>query len=118
MRKRRNKNLEWYAFEYDWNNKGLIRTNVLGERFVEDILKRIKRDKIDTYEKLKEGIKRELMYYYWSKAEHEVMVTDLFPRNYEDFQEQAVKIDVWYQLEPNLDRIVEYVIKNLNIELK
>lgn len=118
MAKRRNKNLEWYAFEYDWNNKQLVRTNVLGERFVEDILKRIKRDKITTYEALKEGIERELMYYYWSKAEHEVMVTDLFPRNYEEFEEQAVKIDIWYQLEPNLDRICEYVIRELLIEVE
>lgn len=114
--KRKNIKLEWYAFEYDWNSKSLIRTNVLGDRFVENIQKKIKRDKIDNYESLKEAVRGELIYYYWSKSEHEVMVTDLFPRNYEDFLEQAVKIDIWYQLEPNLDRIVEYVIRELDIK--
>ena len=80
--KRKNIKLEWYAFEYDWNSKSLIRTNVLGDRFVENIQKKIKRDKIDNYESLKE----------------------------------AVKIDIWYQLEPNLDRIVEYIIRELDIK--
>jgi len=116
--KKKNKDLKWYAFYYDWNGHKLERTNVLGPRFTEDILKRIKRDKINTYEDLKEGIKRELMYYYWSKAEYEVLVTDLFPKDYEDFCNNSIKIDIWYQLEPNLDRIVEYVIKELNIEFK
>ncbi len=116
--KRKNKNLQWYAFMYDFNSHKLERINVLGERFAEDILKRIKRDKINNYNDLKEGIKRELTYYYWSRAEYEVLVTDLFPRDYEEFCNTSIKIDIWYQLEPNLDRIVEYVMKELNIEFK
>ena len=111
---RKNKNLEWYAFEYDWNKKDIIRINVLNSGFVEDLVKRIKRDKITTYNKLKEAIKRELMYHYWCKAEHEIMVYDLFPKAKD--LEKGIKIDVWYQLEPNLDRIVEYVIKELELE--
>ena len=114
--KRKNIKLEWYAFEYDWNKKELVRVNVLGKRFIENIQKVIKRDKINNYESLKSAIRRELIYYYWCKSEHEVMVTDLFPRNYEEFENNAVKIDIWYQLEPNLDRIVEYVIKEMNIK--
>ena len=109
------KNLEWYAFMYDWNKQELVRTNALGTRFVEDIQTRIKRDNINSYEGLKEGIKRELMYYYWCRAEYEVMVTDLFPRDFEEFEKKAVKIDIWYQLEPNLDRITEYVNKELGL---
>ena len=116
MAKRKNKKLEWYAFRYDWNSHNLVQFNVLGERFAEDILKRIKRDKISNYEDLKEGIRRELMYHYWSKAEYEVLVTDLFPKDYEDFCKSSIKIDVWYQLEYNLDRIVEYIMKELQIE--
>ena len=72
--KRKNKDLKWYAFRYDWNKQGLEVINVLGVSFAEDLLKRIKRDKISTYEELKEGIKRELMYIYWSRAEYEVLV--------------------------------------------
>lgn len=114
--KRRNKKLEWYAFRHDWNTKGLVKTNVLGVSFAEDILKRIKRDKITTYEDFKEAVIRELKYHYMSKAEYEVLVTDLFPRDYEDFCNRAIKIDIWYQLEPNIDRIVKYIMEELRLE--
>lgn len=116
MTKMKNKNLEWYAFRYDWNKQDLERTNVLGQRFAENILKRIKRNKVDNYNDLKEEIRLELSYYYRSRAEHEVLVTDLFPRNYEEFEKKSIKIDIYYQLEPNLDRITEYVIRELQID--
>lgn len=111
--KRKNKNLEWYAFREDFNRNELERFNVLGTWFAEDILKRIKRDKIDSYDKLKNEIRSELMYHYWSKAEHEVIVRGL---HYREDRDNEFKIDVWYQLEKNLDRITEYVMKELNIE--
>ena len=34
--------------------------------------------------------------------------------NLDDFE----KIDVWYQLEPNLDRICEYVIRELKLDFE
>lgn len=116
--KRRNKNLEWYAFIYDWNSKSLHNINVLGTSFADNILKRVKHNKINNYEELREEIRMELSYYFRSKAECEVLVTDLFPKNYDDFVERAVKLDVYHQLEPNLDRIVEYIMKELNIEFE
>ena len=115
QRVRRNKNLEWFAFEYDFNKRDVVRINVLGTYFAEDMLKRVKRDKLTTYNDIKEGIKRELMYHYWCKAEHEILVTDLFPK---DFEKESVKLDVWFQLEPNLDRITEYVIRELKLEIE
>jgi hypothetical protein len=51
-----------------------------------------------------------------SKAEYEVLVTDLFPRDYEDFCNRAIKIDIWYQLEPNIDKIVKYIMEELRLE--
>ena len=32
--------------------------------------------------------------------------------------ENAIKIDVWYQLEPNLDRIVEYINNKMELNLE
>ena len=52
------------------------------------------------------------MYRYWSKCEHEIIISGLSARALED----AEKIDVWKQLEINLDNIVEYV--NLKCDLK
>lgn len=115
MAKRKNKNLEWYAFREDFNRNELERFNALGNWFAEEILKRIKRDKIDSYETLKDGISSILRYTYWSKSEHEVLVTSLHHRPDRD---KVFKIDVWYQLEKNLDRITEYVMKELNISFE
>ena len=102
------KNLEWYAFREDSNTRKLTRFNILNDYRVDEIMKRIKKEKATTYEGIKSIIRRELMYYYWSKCEHEVLVSGLFDTDLDE----AEKIDVWYQLEPNLDRIVEYFIAN------
>lgn len=116
MRKRRNKNLEWYAFFQDFNSNKLVFTNVLGIEVVEDILKRIKSKsefrKIDSYDTLKEALRSYLIWRYHGKSEYEVIVSNWSGRDFE------TKIDIWYQLEPNLDRITEYVIRELKLEFK
>jgi hypothetical protein len=113
MSKRKNKNLVWYAFREDFNSNELERFNVLYSSFADEILKRVKRNKIDTYDKFKEQVRSILMYNYWSKSEHEVLVTSL---SYRPDRDKVSKIDVWYQLEPNLDRICEYIIRELLLE--
>ena len=68
MAKRKNKKLEWYAFREDFNKNELERFNVLGTWFAEDILKRIKRDKIDSYDKLKDGMTSKDTIYQWRRV--------------------------------------------------
>lgn len=102
------KHLEWYAFRYDSNTNKLVRINILNEYRVDYLMNRIKKDKATTYEEIKKIIKRELMSSYWCRAEHEVLVSGLFDTDLDESE----KIDIWYQLEPNLDRIVEYFIAN------
>jgi hypothetical protein len=112
--KRKNKNLEWYAFYQDFNNTELVFTNVLDIEVVEDILKRVKSKsdfrKIDSYDTLKEALRSYLMWRYWCKSEYEVIVSNWTGKDFEK------KIDIWYQLEPNLDRITEYVIRELQLD--
>ena len=50
------------------------------------------------------------MWYYWSKSEWEILVSDL---HLHTPKHKIEKIDIYYQLEPNLDRITEYMINNL-----
>lgn len=108
--------LKWYAVMHDFNKNELTYTNVLGERFSEEILKRIKSKKdyfrIYDYESLKEQVRQYLMYHYWSKSEYEVLVTGLHSKMDEN---DIHKIDIWYQLEPNLDRICEYIINEMQL---
>ena len=116
----KNVKLEWYAFRYDWNNKKLKFTNVLGG-MEEEIANKIKKGQKDNwrpvtnYNTFKDWLKGEFMYHYWSKSEHEVIITDLFGETNEARWE---KHDIWWQLEPNLDRICEYIIREMEIEFK
>ena len=105
------KKLEWYALEYDFNTNKLININVLNNSFVEDLKKTIKRKKIINYKEFKNVVISEMKWRYWCKAEHEMLVSDLFGDGKE-------KIDVWYQIESNIDRICEYIMKELKIKLE
>lgn len=83
-----------------------------GQRFIEEIHKEIvQRKTIKNYTELKQYIKSWAMYHYWSKCEHEILVGGLFS-NWDKYG----KIDAYRQIEMNLDRITEYVIKELKID--
>ena len=111
----KNVNLKYMAFRYDWNSHKLVFTNVL-YGMEEEIAKKIRKGKKDNYKPVydydtfKEYIKGELMYYYWSKAEHETMIGDLFCK-----EQELEKHDIWWQLEPNLDVICKYIINEMKI---
>ena len=115
----KNVKLEWYAFRYEWNKHKLVFVNILNG-WEEDIYKKVKKgakDKwkpVTDYASFKEWLKGELMSYYWSKSEHECLIGD-FTNNYEKTLE---KHDIYWQLEPNLDRICEYIIREMKIEWK
>lgn len=66
------------------------------------------------YASLKEWLRKEFMYYYWSKCEAEIAVGGLFIKSIEELE----KIDIYSQLQPNLDRITEYVIKEMGFRFK
>ena len=104
--------LSWFAFYSDFNSENLKRVNVL-QGMEDDIKNRVKKEKITDREKFKETIRTMLMSRYWSRAEWEVFVGGLFQKN-----DKVQKIDVWYQLEPNLDNIVDYIISVLKLDLK
>ena len=100
-------NLRWYALRWDFNTKKVNNYNVL-ENIAVDLSKAVKEKSVHDKITLKEYLKRKLMYYYWSKTECEFYVSGLHGNEYE-------KVDIWKQLEPNLDIITEYV--NIKMEL-
>ena len=107
------KDLNWYAFYWDCNSNSLERTDVIHSDLIDDVKKAIKKGQ--DFNQIKEIIRCNLMWYYWSKSEWEVLVSDL--HMCEDSPKHNVeKIDIYYQLEPNLDRITEYMINNLTIK--
>lgn len=108
----KNAKLEWNVFIFDFNIKKIKQYNVFGQKFIEELHKRIRKKEISNYNELKKFIKRYFMYNYWSKSEFEVAMGGCFC----DFKiENFSKIDVYSQLVMNLDRITEYVNKELEI---
>lgn len=65
------KNLEWYVYRENINAKSIEKYNVFSHGGFYDCVKKLPRD----YETFKEQLKREAMYYFWSKCEMEVVVT-------------------------------------------
>lgn len=94
-------NLEWYVLCWDFNQNEVVNYNILAG-FENDIAKEVRAKHIYNKSILREYLKTQLMYHYWSKTEYEFYISDLHGNDYK-------KIDVWRQIEPNLDRIVEYV---------
>lgn len=98
--------LEWYVLRDDFNSREVKRYNCLANW--EDKIKKA-RKQCKTREELRTWLRKQFMYYYWSKAEHEIQVAGLFAKHENEFK----KIDIWYQLELNLDTITDYIILKL-----
>lgn len=106
----KNVNLEWYVLRWDFNSKKVINYNILQWR-KEDIANEVRRKSIYNKSILREYLKTTFMYDYWSKTECEFYISDLHGDEYE-------KIDIWRQIEPNLDLIVEYVNSKMELGLE
>lgn len=105
-------NLSWKVLDHDFNNDKIINYDIFWKGSPEVIAKRIKTEKINNYNDFKESMKRMWMHDFWSKSECEILVSGLHTRV------EPTKIDIWDQIEMNLDRILEYVIKEMQIEFK
>lgn len=94
--------MEWYVYRQDLNTNEIETFNVFRHasfsRDVEAELSRAK-SKGDFAEKLKSN----LMYYYWCKAEWEVLIRSWCGR------EKEIKVDVYQQVMLNWDIFLEYV---------
>ncbi len=108
--KTKNINLEWYVLSWDFNTKKVVTHNIL-KNIKDDLIKEIKNKHIYDKSILKEYLKTVFIYEYWGKTEMEMLIGDLFTDDCE-------KIDIWRQIEPNLNTIVEYINMKLELNFK
>ena len=109
----KNKKLVWNVLLHDFNSDKIITYNVFGDEFKENLYKEYRKKKINNKLELKEYIKSKMMYRYWSRSEYEIAVGGLYSKHPENFE----KIDAYYQLEMNLDHIVDYINDYLEMNL-
>lgn len=130
-------------YRYDINGKSIQKFNIFDHgRFLEDVKKDLK--KCDTKEEFAEELRKDLGYYYWAKAEHEVVITSWVPhitmseldrlnaereKTLKEYDREPYslyvnpdvgeKVDVYEQVRLNWDLFVDYVWshKKANVDI-
>lgn len=126
-------NLEWNVFRHDVNSNKIVTFNIFNHwKFSEDVQKSLK--KFKDKDEFAEHLRRDLMYYFWSKYEHEVVITTFPPyitmKELDNLNEKralhkekygrdfvlidvspdtGVKIDIYAQVMNNWDIFLDYV---------
>ena len=103
--------IKYYAMYYDFNAREIRKTNVIHEDTLKRLQDMVKKGKIKDRLQFRQCLRSEFMYRYWCKREWEISVGDL----YEEDLSKYKKIDVYDQLETNLDVITDYIIRNMGI---
>ena len=101
-------NLVWNAFRYSMNSVHLEVFNVIREDLIQDIEKAYKKKELNSMDDLKNIVNLWAMYHYWSKAEHEVIVSDMFSKD-------EFKVDVYWQISMNMNRLCEYIAREMKL---
>lgn len=100
--------MEWNVYVYNINSKRIKIFNVFEHGSFYNYIKRAVK-KYKNKDDFAEQLKSELMYYFWSKAEWEILIS---PWVGGDRERDAVKIDVYHQVMLNWDKFVDYVWNN------
>lgn len=111
MTKKHWKNMKWNCFEWDINRDKLVWFNVLSDDLLDDIKKAHTKKQINNKEDLSNIVRIWAMHHYWSKCEHETLITD-FPKYKNEY-----KMDVFEQLQNNWQIFIDYLIKGLELNL-
>lgn len=99
--------LEWKVYYHDFNKDEVETHNVFDHyRFHKDLCSLVKKHKIK--EGFEEELRRTMKYYYWSKAEWEVLVYPWVGRK----DSKPIKIDVYDQVANNWNVFVDYIWEN------
>ena len=99
------RDMTWNVYVENFNQKRIEKYDIFKHaKLMEDIRKNYKKNKND-FDTFAQILKRDIMYYFWSKCEWEIVLTS-WPE-YPNFNEE--KIDVYDQIMLNWDVFVKYV---------
>lgn len=101
--------MEWYVLNYNFNEKKAEHFNIFRSRRFSDGVQELLESFV-SFEDFVEELDRLLMYCFWSKAEYEIMVGDLF----EEDTNKYTKVDVYSQVKPNIKILAKYILDEYN----
>lgn len=106
--------MKWYVFYYNINKKKVDTFNIFEHgSFIKYVQKAIEKYKVK--DEFAKQLRSELMYYFWSKAEWEIIIS---PWVGGDREKDSVKIDVYDQVMLHWDVFADYVWNNREELLK
>ena len=98
---------QWMVLYHNRNAKKIEPHNVLHHGGIrEDIVKATKKCK--TKEEFAKELRSNLLYYYWSKCEWEVLISPWISHH----NDRDIKVDVYWQVMNNWDKFLDYVWEN------
>ena len=123
---RKNVKMIWNVYIYNINGEKIEVFNIFDHYSFGEEVKKILKNEV-TYEELADKLKSATMYYFWSKAEYEVVITTFPPyidreeidklveecdehpyRTYVHL-ETGKKIDIYEQINMNWQHFVDYI---------
>lgn len=108
----KNKKLQWNVMIWDFNTKKIKLYNVLTETFIQELYAEYKKKKILSLKDLENFVQRYSNYYFHHRCECEIVVGDMFTE-----KEDLEKTDIYTQIMMNIQHIVNYVNKELCMNL-
>lgn len=93
--------IEWYVYYHDSNKQKIIKWNIFNHGSFKKEVDMLLKEKIDK-DNFSEKLKREMMYYFWSRCEYEIILSPWTGRA------DDIKIGVYDQIMMNFDRFVDY----------
>ena len=101
--------LSWRVLHHDFNSNKIVYYDILDNTlFLKDV-EQARRKHMDDDVLFLDEVRSLLMYYYWSKCEHEILVSGLFDK----YGESETKIDAFGQVEANWDAFSQYLLQNV-----
>lgn len=97
-------NLEWNVLYYNSNAKRIEWFNVFQHNSFNKAVKEIFNKQVWlSLDEFEDAIDKEAMYYFWRKAEYEIMISDWIG------EKTKAKIDIYSQLKLNWNRFIDYL---------
>lgn len=96
--------MEWNVFYYDMNARKITTFNVFNHyRFAQDVQKSLR--EYNDKDEFAKSLKLDLMYYFWSKAEYEIIISPWCGNK----EMEEIKVDIYMQVMNNWNLFLDYV---------
>lgn len=105
--------MEWFVYRYNINSQKIERFNIFKKKDFQESIKSILNCKTLTKLQLAEAARQELVYHYWARAEHEILISAWVGGN----GEETLKVDIYSQVMLNWEKFVEYLWELRNEKL-